>query len=94
LLFAERDQEVLGQAPVEKRPGRIDRDDLQKSEFPGPGPRFFRRGDQPVLRVEIEEDLELVARRGSFLNIAAGEEDLAELAPVQVDAEVDRFGDR
>lgn len=84
-LFAEREKQILVEAPVEEHAdARIDGNDSQRGEFADLGERLLRRRHQPVLGVAVDEDLDVAAHLGARGNEAAGEQDFAEGAAIEI----------
>ncbi|MNP05017.1 hypothetical protein D3C76_969570 [compost metagenome] len=90
LLFRVRQQQVLGQAPVEEQADAVDLDHLQAGETADLHPGLLGGGDHPVLAVEVDEDVQPVAlfRRLVLGHVALGQENLAVRTAVQVQPEV------
>ena len=90
LLFGMRQQQVLGQAPVEEQPDAVDIHHLEAGELTELDLRLERGGDQLVFAVEVDEHVEPVldlARR-VLGDVALGQEDFAIGTTVQIQTEV------
>ena len=91
LLLAERAEKVFHQAPVEKRAVLVDPCDFKIGEIAHLGVWPLGSGHKPLLVVEIDKDLKLVAHLAAFRHIACRQEDFAFVASVKIHSEVDRL---
>lgn len=86
-LFADGEEEVLAEAPVEEGAGAgVVVDDGEGGEIAGLGEGGGGGGDEAVLGVAVEEDVEGVVEAGTWGDFAAWEEDFAVGAAVEVEA--------
>lgn len=90
LLFRMRQQQVLGQAPVEEQADPVDLHDLQAGETADLDLGRLGGGDQAVVAVQVDEHVEPVAHFAGLVlrHIALGQEDLAVLGTVEIEPEL------
>jgi hypothetical protein len=87
MLFAEGQQQILGQAPVEERSDvLIHADDFQIRKLANHRERRFGGGHEPVLGIAIDKDIQFVFGLEVRWNIAARQQDLAQLTAVEIEA--------
>ncbi len=86
-LFAEGDEEVFRQAPVEEGSGAGDIEAFEPGELAGHGFRLLERGDRPVIGIVVEEDIDEGADGPVGGHFTAGQEDFTEVSRVEIDAE-------
>ena len=86
-LFAEGQQQILGQPPVQESANvRIDADDLQTGELADGRQRLLRGGHEAVLGIAIDKDIHFVLGPQVRRNIAARQKYFAQFPAVQVEA--------
>ena len=86
-LFADGEEQVLAEAPVEEGAGAwVVVDHGEGGEFAGLGEGGGGGGDEAVLGVAVEEDVEGVVEAGAWGDFAAWEEDFSVGAAVEVEA--------
>ena len=84
-LFAERQEQILGESPVQKcADARVHADDVEAGKLADFGQRFFRGGHEPVFGVAINKNVELVAGAEVGGDVASGQENFAERAAVEI----------
>lgn len=90
LLFRMRQQQVLGQAPVEEQADPVDLHDLQAGETADLDLGRLGGGDQAVVAVQVDEHVEPVTHFAGLVlrHIALGQEDLAVLGTVEIEPEL------
>src|SRR5690606_16211046 len=90
LLFGVRQQQVLGQAPVEEQPGTVDIHHLEAGEAADHDLGCEGGGDQSVVAVEVDEDIEPVTDLAGnvFGDLPPGQKDLPFHAAIQIEAEI------
>ncbi len=90
LLFGVRQQQVLGQAPVEEHTDAVDFNHLQAGELPDLHLGFFSGGEQLVFAVQIDEHIEpvFIFRRNVLGDVPIGQKDFTILRTVQIQTEV------
>lgn len=85
-LFAERKEEIFGEAPVEERADlAIETDDFQGYEIAHGAERCLGRGHKPIFGIAINEHVESSAEQDIAWDVAAGKEDFTVFARVEVD---------
>ena len=85
LLLGIGQQQVLGQAPVEEGAGAgMQVDDAQGGEIAGHGQRTLGGGDQAILGIAVDKDLEGRVRGRAGRHLAHGQQDLAMFTAVEV----------
>ena len=86
-LLAERDQQILGQAPVEERADTGDRHAFQAAELAGHDLGRLERGDRAVLGIVVKKDVERFADAATPWNFPVRQQDFAHLAAVEKEPE-------
>ena len=84
-MLADGEQQILAEAPIQESAGaRAVVHHLQGGEFADHDQRGGGGGDEAVLGIAVEEDVELVIQTGALRNLAAGQEDFAVRAAVEM----------
>lgn len=85
-LFAERKEQIFGEAPVEERADlAVEPDDFQGYEIAHGAERCFGGGNEAIFGIAIDKNIESSAEQDIARDVAAGEEDFAVFARVEVD---------
>ena len=84
-LFAEGTEEVFHQAPIEVGTVFVGPGTFEVGKLPHFDEGMFSGGDEAFLLVEIEEDIEDVPHFGAFGHIAFGQQDVANVAPFEIE---------
>lgn len=87
-LLAERHQQILHQPPTQKRAGGIDRHHPQIRKLADLRQRLLGGGNEPVFRIQVHKRLDAVFGLAAFGHIAAGHQDFAIAATIQIKAEI------
>ncbi len=92
-FFGKRQEQVLGQAPVEEDSDAVDFNDLEAGELADLHLGLFGGGQQLVFAVQVHEDVQPVfVFTGNILgDVAVGQQDLAVRAAIQIQTEVRVF---
>ena len=86
-LLAERDEQILGQPPVEKRADAGDGHAFQAAKLAGHDLGRLERGDRAVFGIIVEEDVEGFADAATTGDFAVGQQDFPEVAAVEKEPE-------
>jgi len=85
--FARGQEQIFFEAPVEEdADARVAADGAEEGELADLGVGRLGGGDDAVLGVAIDEDVDLVAREGAGRDVAAGEQDVAMRAAVEIES--------
>ena len=85
-LFAEGTEEVFHQAPIEVGTVFVGPGTFEVGELSHFDEGMLSGGDEAFLLVEIEEDIEDVTHFGAFGHIAFGQQDVAYVAPFEIES--------
>ncbi|MOA54661.1 hypothetical protein D3C78_1783220 [compost metagenome] len=86
LFLGVRQQQVLGQTPVEKHTDAVDFNNFEAGKFTDLNFWFFCRGDEFVIAVQINKNVQpvFIFAGNIFGNITIGQKDFAIRATVQI----------
>lgn len=90
-LLAERHEEVFHQSPVQESAVLVDPCHTQPGKLAHGGVRMQGGGYQTLVHIEVDEDFELLSHAAALGHVAAGQQDFAVVAAVQIHPEVDFF---
>ena len=88
LLFAERDEKILHQSPIQECTIFIHPGHFQTSKLTNLYLRFEGSGNETFLIIQINEHIEHITRLGTFGHITGRQQNLAVVSSIEVDTEI------